>query len=327
MTPGITIVACLSPYSAERVKALAGTTEIEVRLVPDPPAPEAVRAAVAGADVIIGDVRAKHRLDREALQAAASCRLIQQPAVGFDSIDVDAAAELGIPVANAGGYNAETVADWVLMAALNLLRNGSRRDESMHAGRYDRDFERSRELSAMTVGIIGMGNIGKAVARRLSGFGSTMISYDPVATEQVPGVQQVSLETLLQQADIITIHAPLTDATRHLINATTLQQMQPEALIINASRGPLVDERALVDALRSGSIGGAALDVYEVEPLAADSPLRGLDNVFLTPHIAGDSRESRDRLQALVSDNLQRVLLHDLPPHHVVNAGLLQQAG
>lgn len=323
----MTVVACLSPYSAERVKALSGTTEIEVRLVPDPPAAEAVRAAVAGADVIIGDVRAKHRLDREALVEAASCRLIQQPAVGFDSIDVDAAAELGIPVANAGGYNAETVADWVLMATLNLLRNGSRRDQAMHAGRYDRTFERSRELSAMTVGIIGMGNIGKAVARRLNGFGATVVSYDPIATEQVAGVQQVSLETLLQQADVVTIHAPLTDATRHLINATTLQQMRPEALIINASRGPLVDERALVDALRSGSIGGAALDVYEVEPLAANSPLRGLDNVFLTPHIAGDSRESRDRLQALVSDNLQRVLLHDLPPHHVVNAGLLQQAG
>ena len=325
MTTGTTVVTCLSPYSTEHVKALSGTTEIEVRLVPDPPAPDAVRAAVAGSDVIIGDVRAKHRLDREALETAASCRLIQQPAVGFDSIDVEAAAEFGIPVANAGGYNAETVADWVLMAALNLLRNGSVRDRSMHAGQYDRAFERSRELSAMTVGIVGMGNIGRAVARRLSGFGSTVIAYDPVVTDQVSGVQQVSLETLLQQAEIITIHAPLTDATRHLINATTLRQVQPETLIINASRGPLIDEAALIDALQAGTIGGAALDVYEIEPLAADSPLRRLDNVFLTPHIAGDSRQSRDRLMALVSDNLQRVLLHDLPPHHVVNTALLPQ--
>lgn len=323
----MTVVTCLSPYSAEQVKAFAGTTEIDVRLVPDPPAPDAVREAVAGADVIIGDVRARHRLDREALAGATSCRLIQQPAVGFDSIDAEAAAEFGIPVANAGGYNAETVADWVLMAALNLLRNGSRRDQSIRAGGYDRLFERSRDLSAMTVGIVGMGNIGRAVARRLSGFGSTVIGYDPVAGEPVPGVAQVSLETLLQQAGIITIHAPLNDATRHLINATTLKQLQPEALIINASRGPLIDESALIDALREGSIGGAALDVYEVEPLAADSPLRELDNVFLTPHVAGDSRQSRARLRELVSDNLQRVLLHDLPPHHVVNSTLLSKAG
>jgi len=321
----MTVVTCLSPYTSDQVKALAGTEVIDVRLVPDPPAPQAVRDAVVGADVIIGDVRAKHRLDRDTLAGAAGCRLVQQPAVGYDSIDASAAAALGIPVANAGGYNADAVADWVLMAALNLARNGSRRDQSMHAGHYDRAFERSRELSALTVGIVGLGNIGRAVARRFAGFGSTVIGYDPVATDPVPGVEQVPLDTLLQQAELITIHAPLTDETRHLINADTLGRTRPEALIINASRGPLVDESALVDALRSGSIGGAALDVYEVEPLAADSPLRSLDNVFLTPHIAGDTRESRARLLELVADNLQRVLLKDLPPHHVVNSALLPQ--
>lgn len=322
----MTVVTCLSPYSAAQVQALAGTAEIEVRLVPDPPAPEAVAAAVVGADVIIGDVRAKHRLGREALAAVGPCRLIQQPAVGFDSIDVGAAAEFGIPVANAGGYNAETVADWVLMAMLNLLRNGARRDQSMHAGGYDRVFERSRELAAITVGIIGMGNIGKAVARRLQGFGSTVLCYDPVVSDPVPGVRPVSLETLLAESGIITIHAPLTEGTRHLINSTTLQLVRSDAMIINASRGQLIDEQALIDALQSDSIGGAALDVYEVEPLAADSPLRTLDNVFLTPHIAGDSRESRSRLQELVADNIQRVLLHGLPPHHVVNTALLPAA-
>jgi D-3-phosphoglycerate dehydrogenase len=316
----MTVVTCLSPYTVDQVKTLAGTTEIEVRLVPDPPAPDAVREAVIGADVIIGDVRAKHRLDREALAGAGRCRLIQQPAVGYDSIDVVAAAEFGIPVANAGGYNADTVADWVVMAALNLLRNGARRDASMRSGAYDRRFERSHELAAMTVGIIGLGNIGRAVARRLAGFGPAILGYDPVATEPVPGVRQVSLPELLATSTIISIHAPLTENTRHLINPATIDLLPPDAMIINAARGPLIDEAALVDALRRGRIGGAALDVYESEPLPADSELRSLDNVFLTPHIAGDSLESRKRLQDLVADNLRRVLLHDQPPHHVVNA-------
>lgn len=322
----MTVVTCLSPYSEQRVKALAGAAEIEVRLVPDPPAPDAVREAVIGADVIIGDVRARHQLDRDTLAAVGPCRLIQQPAVGFDSIDAVAAAEFGIPVANAGGYNAETVADWVLMATLNLLRNGARRDQAMHAGHYDRVYENSRELSAMTVGIIGMGNIGRAVARRLQGFSATVLGYDPIASEPVVGVRSVSLDALFEQSQVITIHAPLTADTRHVINSTTLARVRPDAVIINASRGPLIDEHALIDALRSGAIGGAALDVYEVEPLAADSPLRTLDNVFLTPHIAGDSIQSRARLRELVADNLQRVLVHGLAPLHVVNTALLPAA-
>jgi phosphoglycerate dehydrogenase-like enzyme len=143
-----------------------------------------------------------------------------------------------------------------------------------------------------------------------------------VASDPVPGVRQVSLQELLTRSTIITIHAPLTDNTRHLINPATIELLPPDAMIINASRGPLVDEAALVDALRRGRIGGAALDVYETEPLAADSALRSLDNVFLTPHIAGDSIESRQRLQDLVADNLRRVLLRGEPPRHVVNAAL-----
>jgi phosphoglycerate dehydrogenase-like enzyme len=302
----MTVVTCLSPYTVDQVKTLVGTAEIEVRLVPDPPAPTAVRQAVVGADVIIGDVRAKHRLDRDTLAAVGSCRLIQQPAVGYDSIDVTAAAEFGIPVANAGGYNAETVADWVVMAALNLLRNGARRDASMHAGAYDRSFERSHELSAMTVGIIGLGNIGRAVAHRLAGFGSTVLGHDPVVAQPVPGVRQVSLDDLLAGSTIITIHAPLTEGTRHLINPATIDLLRPDAMIINASRGPLIDEVALIDALRTGRIGGAALDVYEIEPLDAGSPLWGLANVILTPHVAGSGPENEAAATEEILANLRR---------------------
>jgi phosphoglycerate dehydrogenase-like enzyme len=320
----MTVVTCLSPYSEHQVRVLAGTEDVEVRLVPDPPAPDAVRVAVVGADVIIGDQRAKHLLDRDTLAQVGPCRLIQQPAVGFDSIDTDAAAEFGIPVANAGAYNAETVADWVLMAILNLLRNGSQRDQEMHAGSWSRQFERSRELPAMTVGIVGMGNIGRAVARRLHGFGSKVIYYDPVAADTITDAEAVPLETLIEGSDIITVHAPLTPSTRHLINSDRLRRMRPDALIINASRGPLVDQDGLVAALRNGTIGGAALDVFESEPLAGDSPLRSMPNVFLTPHIAGDSIESRRRLMQTVADNVQRVL-RGLQPQYVVNGQLIMK--
>lgn len=313
----MTVIACLSPYSERQVRELAGADDVEVRLVPDPPAPDAVRRAVVGADVIIGDIRAKHRLDRDILSLAGSCRLVQQPAVGFDSIDAAAAAEFGIPVANAGGYNADTVADWVLMSILDLLRNGSQRDRSMHEGEWARDFERAHDLSSVTVGIIGIGNIGRAVARRLGGFGSTVIYHDPVAVA-VGDAEPVSLDELLRRADVVTIHAPLGPQTWHLIDADRLRLLRPHALLVNAARGALVDEAALVDALRRGELGGAALDVFETEPLPADSPLRGLDNVFLTPHIAGDSIESRARLTEVVAENIRRVL-RGQPPEHVVN--------
>ncbi|MFC4242001.1 NAD(P)-dependent oxidoreductase [Gryllotalpicola reticulitermitis] len=314
----MTVITSLSPYSEEQVKRFAGTVDVEVRLVPDPPDPSAVRAAIVGADVIIGDIRAKHRLGRDELALVGPCRLIQQPAVGFDSIDADAAAEFGIPVANAGGYNSDSVADWVLMAILNLLRNGSARDRSMHAGEWSRQFERAHELSAVTVGIVGAGNIGRAVARRLNGFGSTVLYYDPVVSAALPGAASVSLDELFSRSDVVTVHAPLAAGTWHLVNAERLAQLRPGSLIVNASRGPLVDEAALIEALRSGHLGGAALDVFETEPLPAGSPLRSLDNVFVTPHIAGDSIESRLRLIDVVTDNIQRVLAGQ-PPEHVVN--------
>jgi D-3-phosphoglycerate dehydrogenase len=278
----VATIACLSPYSEDEVCELAGTADIEVLLVPDPPAPNAVRDVVPDAEVVIGDVRQRHRLERDTLALMKRCQLIQQPSAGFDAIDARAAAEFGIPLANGGGHNRESLANWVTMGMLSLLRHGPRRDRHMHGGEWIARGLEGRELGAITVGIIGMGKIGSAVATRLPGFGSRVLYADIVPRDGGPGARQVTVAELLECSDIVT-HVPLDDTTRRLIGAAELAWMRPGALLVNASRGPVVDETALVAALESGHLGGAALDVFETEPLPPDSPLRSRDDVFLTP--------------------------------------------
>ena len=312
-------IASLSPYSEEVVRGLVGSSsEVVVLTVPPAPAPEAVCEAVAEADLVLADKSHKHRLDRPALATMRRCRLIQQPAVGFDAIDHRAAAELGIPVANAAGYNRDSVADWVLMAILNLVRQGAYADRRMRTGDWRPSPElRGRELGALTVGILGLGNVGSAVATRLRAFGSRILFTD-VVPRSAAGATQVPLEELLSASDVVTVHVPLDHDTRGLLGDAELRRMRPGALLINASRGPVVDEAALIRALHSGHLGGAWLDVFEVEPLAADSPLRSLDSVFLTPHTGGLTDEAEARVLAVCAANLRRVL-DGLEPFNVVN--------
>lgn len=302
---------------------LHGENEVEVVMVPDPPAQTAVAAACAEADLVIADRRHRHRIDRAVLEGMRRCRLIQAAAVGFDTVDHRCAAELGIPVANAAGYNKDSVADWTVMAMIALLRRSFWGDRQLRAGRWTLtdllrgDEMMGHELGAMTVGIVGFGNVGSAVARRLTGFGSRILFTD-VVPRAFDGAQQVDLATLLGQSDIVCIHSPLDVDTRALIDAGALAQMKRGSYLINAARGPIVDEAALVDSLRSGHLAGAGLDVFEAEPLAPDSPLRGLDNVILAPHRGGATLEAEARLIEVVGSNLRRVV-EGLPPLHVVN--------
>jgi len=327
-------VACLSPFSEETVRGLfKGRHEVEVAVAPDPPAPDAVRELVADADLVIGDKRHKHRLDRSILESMGRCRLIQQPAVGFDVIDHRVAAELGIPVANAAGYNRDAVADWVIMAALNLLRLGAYGDRKMRDGGWPYPQMMGRELGAMTVGIIGLGNVGNAVASRLRGFGCRVL-FNDIVPKSLSGAEPRSFEDLLAEADVVCVHVPLDDDTRHLIGTDALARVRPGTILINAARGPVVDEQALVQALQqkarhigsqplapppdSARLGGAPLDVFEQEPLSADSPLRALENVFLSPHVGGATREAEARVMEVCGANLSRVLDGD-DPFNVVN--------
>ncbi|HEX9099795.1 MAG TPA: NAD(P)-dependent oxidoreductase [Candidatus Dormibacteraeota bacterium] len=306
-------VACLSPYDEATVRAMfQGGHEVDVVLVAPPPAQSAVLAACAGADLVIGDQRHRHRVDREVLERMRGCKLVQMPSVGFDTVDYRAAAELGIPVANAAGYNKESVADWTLMAMIALLRHSFHGDRAMRAGRWRpddpvRNEMLGRELGAATVGIIGLGNVGSSVARRLTAFGSRILFTDVVARD-FARAERVDLDTLLRQSDIVCVHTPLDVDTGALIGAAALAKMKRGAYLINAARGPIVDEEALIDALGSGHLAGAGLDVYEVEPLAIDSPLRALENVLLSPHAGGATVEADARLMEVVGENLRRAL-------------------
>jgi phosphoglycerate dehydrogenase-like enzyme len=319
------LVACLSPYSEETVRAMfKGRHTVEVVLLPDPPAQEAVLNATHGAHLVIGDKRHLHRVDRRVLENMRSCQLIQQAAVGYDSIDHRAAAEYGIPVANAAGYNREAVADWTILAILNVLRHAAWGDRQMHSGSWERNEMMGRQLGSMTVGIVGLGNVGGTVARRLTGFGSRVIYTDPDPSREFAGAVRVELGELLRTADVVCLHAPLDVDTRGLIGAEQLSVMKPAAILINAARGPIVDEEALIAALRAGTIAGAGLDVFAIEPLAADSPLRGFDNVFLSPHGGAATAEAEAHLLEVVGDNLLRVLDGE-PPVNVVNQVLAVQ--
>lgn len=311
-------VVCLSPYSEETVRSLfRGAYDVEVALAPPPPAAEAVRDLVGEADLVLGDKRHQHRLDRSILAAMSRCRLIQQPAAGFDTIDHRAAAEFGIPVANAAGYNRDSVADWVIMAVLALVRRGAEADRRMRRGEWTPGELRGRELGSLTVGIVGLGNIGLAVVARLRAFGCRVLFSD-VIPRSLPGAELTDLDRLLAESDVVTVHVPLDETTRALIDARRLARMRPGAFLVNASRGPVVHEAALIEALETGHLGGAALDVFEEEPLPAESPLRRMGNVFLTPHIAGLTEEAEARLLEMCGANLRRVL-EGLEPFNVVN--------
>jgi len=307
----------LSPWDPAVVRGWLEGRSIEVLTAPDPPAPDALLALAPDADLVISDNRHRHRLERPVLERMVRCRLIQVPAVGFDAIDHRAAAEIGIPVANCAGYNRDAVADWVIMAMLNLLRQGAYGDRRMREGGWPFPELTGRELGYMTVGIVGLGNVGAAVAARLSGFGSRVLFTD-IVPRGFLGARQVPFEQLLAEADIVTVHTPLDHDTRALIGAQALAAMKPGALLVSAARGPIVDQGALIEALQTGRLGGAALDVYEVEPLPADSPLRALENVFLSPHAGGATEQARARVLEMVRANLLRVLDGE-EPFSVVN--------
>lgn len=296
---------------------VAADEDVKLLLVPDAPAADALREICADADIVVSDNRHGHRLGRAELTAMPRCRFIQQAAVGYDIIDTEAAAELGIAVAHATGYNRESVADMVVMGAIALLRNVPRSDRRIRAGEWIDRTRVGRELGACTVGIVGVGNIGTAVASRMRAFGARIIYHD-IAARGVSGAEPVSLEELLDRADVVTVHVPLDDATRGLMGAAEFARMREGAVFINTSRGPVVDQAALADALRGGRLRGAYLDVFEVEPLPEGSPLREMDNVLMTPHAGAFTVEAADRLRNAVEINVRRVLA-GRQPLNIVN--------
>lgn len=236
---------------------------------------------------------------------------------GLDMIPVDAATAAGVLVANVPGVNAKTVAEHVIMVTLALTRRLRQVDRDLRragwsAGRAHSDL--GRDLAGRTMGIVGMGAVGRAVSRIASfGFGLDVVTATRSAASIPEGAVKVDLDTLISQSDVIVLCCPLTAETRGLISAERIDRMKPDALLINVSRGPVVDEEAVLSALRTGSIAGAALDVFSAQPLPPDHPLFALDNVILTPHAAGITEDSMMRMGTGAAEEAVRILSGDLP--------------
>ena len=283
-------------------------------------ADEAPSAIVGEADFILV---ATTPLTAEVIAAAPRLKLIQHQGVGYDNVDVLAAARAGVPVALTPEGTSSPVAEHVILLILSLYRNLLIANRTLRQGQWLQWELRSRsyDLLGKRLGIVGLGRIGREVAQRARAFECYLLYYDvvraPAEVEAELGVTFTPLDDLLAQSDIVTLHVPRTEGTRGMIGATELARMQPTALLINTARGGLVDEAALYDALTSGQLAGAGLDVFAVEPPGPDHPLLQLDNVVATPHIAAGTRDALAAKMRAAFANMQRVAQGETPRHQL----------
>ncbi len=255
---------------------------------------------------------------RRAFEGLPRLRVVVRYGVGVDGIDLAAATDRGVPVVNVPDYGTDEVANHAVALLLALARKLARLDRQTRSGGWD--FFRVgpvTRLAGQTVGIVGCGRIGSAVARKLGGFDVRLLGCDPNITTFPPGVQPVAFERLVGESDHVTIHCPLTAETRHLFDAESLGWMRPSAVLINTARGGIVDTAALVTALQEGTLAGAGLDVLEQEPLNPASPLLRMEQVIVTPHAAWYSEEGRSDLKRRAAEEAVRVLRGERPRHCV----------
>ena len=277
--------------------------------------PEALAAAVAQADALI--VRNRTQVRGPLLAAAPDLRVVGRLGVGLDNIDVAACRDRGIAVCPATGANDVAVAEYVVATALLLLRGAYGATAGVAAGTWPRNALMGREIGGKRLGLVGFGSIARETARRAAALGMAVAAHDPFVAPGDPAwtqpfgpVQRLDLDALLAASDVLSLHVPLTEATRGLIDAGALARMPRGAILINAARGGIVDEAAVADALRAGHLGGAALDVFDREPLDAQAGARFADvpNLILTPHIAGVTQESNVRVSAVTAQAVRRHL-------------------
>ncbi|WP_426561286.1 C-terminal binding protein [Angustibacter sp. McL0619] len=267
-------------------------------------------AAVSGAAVVLVD---RAPVTADVIAVLPDGAVVIRYGVGYDNVDVRAASRAGVHVCHITDYGTNTVADHAATLLLACLRRLTQFDDAVRGAGWSQAqaFGTINSFGTTCVGLVGTGRIGVALIHRLRGFGFRLIAHDPYVDPDITqslGVELVDLPTLLARADAISLHLPLTEQTRHLVDSDFLGSMRRGASLINTSRGGLVDTVALAAALRDGRIAAAGLDVYEIEPLNADSPLRGLPNVILTPHVAFYSEQSLVKLQRLAADELGRAL-------------------
>ena len=301
--------------------------DAEFKTISEPGSQE-LQQELRQADIIIGDYTFRIPIDAKAVDAMDKVRLIAQPSTGYDHIDLAACKRRGIPVANIGGANAISVAEHTLALALVLLKRIGYAHRRIMEGAWVQDelLNVAAEVHGKTWGIIGLGRIGREVAWRARAMGASVVYYDllklPEAEEQRLGVAFLTLQRLLAESDVVSIHVPLTGETRKMMGEKEFRLMKSYAVFVNVSRGELTDEAALARAVTQGWIGGAGVDVFSAEPVTPENPLvvaaRDGANVVLTPHIAGATNDARLRIIQATVDNVVRVALGQ-PPVNVVN--------
>ncbi|MGY5764852.1 phosphoglycerate dehydrogenase [Brachybacterium sp. DNPG3] len=317
--PVVLIAEELSPATVDVLGS-----DVEVRHVDGTDRP-ALLEAVAGADALL--VRSATTVDAEVYAAAKQLKVVARAGVGLDNVDVSGATQAGVMVINAPTSNIVSAAELAISLILASLRNVARADASVKAGRWDRKKLSGIELLGKTVGVVGFGRIGQLVAERLAPFGVTLLAYDPYVNHTRAaelGARVVELDELMREADVVTVHMPKTPETTGLIGAEQFAVAKPNLHVVNAARGGLIDEEALFEALSTGKIAGAALDVYSSEPPAKSptaSKLLELDSVTLTPHLGASTAEAQEKAGVAVANSVRLALAGELVPDAVNVAG------
>jgi phosphoglycerate dehydrogenase-like enzyme len=302
----------LAPLDLDLWKVLFDGLPVEV-VVPAERTQAAVAEVIAEVDLVVGDWTGALRLGAAEIGAAKRLAFVQQPSVGVDTLDVDALAAAGVPAANAAGANAVSVAEWCVGASYAVLRWLSWADARVREGEWPQ-LEISRrgggELAGRRVGIIGMGRIGVECARRFAALGADVAHWSRTerSAEEAGGARWLPLDDLLAHSQLLVVVIALTPQTRGLLTAEALGRMPEGSYVVNAARGGVLDEDALLEAVRAGRLAGAALDVYATEPLPMDSPLRSEDRILLSPHAGGATREAQGRLIGAVVENVRRAV-------------------
>ena len=314
-------IVSMSPLPGEFIqgmlesKGVEGVEVVNTNFCP----PEEINNALREAEYIVADFSFHNKIDSKTVELLENTRFIQQPSVGYQHIDVEACTKVGIKVANCAGANTVDVAEHTVMSGLCLLKNIMMSNRTTRQGEWRQMEIGPVELGGKVWGIIGMGRIGKAVAERLNPFSVELVYYKPTRLsadeENKLNVTYRQFFDLLREADILSLHCPLTPETKNLMNADNIASMKSGAMLINVSRGEIVDEQALADALRKGKLAGAAVDVFSDEPITSDNPLLKVDsdNLILSPHVAGVSEESKTRIMNMSIDNLAKFIKGETP--------------
>lgn len=294
--------------SASGLAALRDDPRFEVMIEDDSTSPR-FEDGLAEAEALV--VRSATTVGGEMMDRAPNLRVIGRAGVGVDNIDIRAASERGIAVVNAPSGNTIAAAELTMALILSSVRHVAAADASIRTGNWDRAAFKGVELKGRRLGLIGAGRIGAEVAIRCMAFGMDVIIYDPYLSEDRAreiGSRLTNLDEVIETSDVISLHVPLTDETKNLLDAATLDRMKPGTFVVNASRGGVVDEAALAAALASGHLGGAGLDVYEDEPLSENSPLRTAPRLTLTPHVGASTVEAQEHVAVEVAETVARIL-------------------